>query len=130
MMRDSDIAVDAVRRVAIPPGHPRHDGPRKTSADPADALGAEVRVELVPRVAHGREAVTHVPGPGGPDHRFDAAMARADHQIECVEVELFDGGWKERKILAVEPRREREPLHERGVDVKALDRGGHRPGHV
>ena len=42
-------------------------------------------------------------------------MARADDEVEAVEVELLDGRRKERQVHPVELLDERQALHERGV---------------
>ena len=64
IMRNSDIAVDAARRVAVPPRQPRHDAAASRALPAApDPLRPEVGVELIPGVAHRRQAVAEVPAP-------------------------------------------------------------------
>jgi hypothetical protein len=46
------------------------------------------------------------------NHRFHAAVARAEHEIESIEVELFDGRREEWQVVAIEPFDEGKPLDE------------------
>src|SRR5437016_14043261 len=101
MMSDSVIAVRAVRRIAIPSRHPRHHAAHRGTRHAADAFGAEVLVELVPRIPHRREAVAEVRHAAGAHDRFHRAVAHADDGVEAIEIELLDGGWEDRQILAV-----------------------------
>ena len=49
IMRDSHIAVHAARRVAIPPGQPRHDRPHQPAAEPARSAPVRSRRRTGPR---------------------------------------------------------------------------------
>src|SRR5205823_5210402 len=48
----------------------------------------------------------------------------------AIEIELLDGGWEDRQILAVVAARPWQSLHERGVDAPPFDRRRHRSLHV
>ena len=130
IMRDSDIAVRAAGRVAVPPCQPRHHRPHHATTQLAEPLRPEVRVELVPRIAHRRQAVAQVARAPGTHDRLGAAMADADDKIEAIEGELLDGRREQRQVVAVVALHERQPLHERGVYRQAFDRRRHGPALV
>src|SRR5262249_52183501 len=113
IMRDSDIAVNAIRSVAVPTRHPRHHRPHHRRGGAPDALRTEVRVELIPRIPHRREAVAHVPDAARVHDRFRAAMTDADDDVEAIEGELLDGGGEQREAMAIEPLHHRQPPDER-----------------
>src|SRR4029453_4247014 len=102
ILRDSEIAVHSPRRVAIPSRHPGQHRPKRGVAQLANPLDAAARAELLPGVAHRREAVAQVASPSGDDHRLRGAMARADNQVVVIEVELLDGERKKGKVLPIE----------------------------
>ena len=91
----------AVRRAAVPAGHPGHHRPHRGAADPPDALGAEVGVELIPGVPHRRQAIAEVRGAGGAHDRLRAAMAEADDGVEPIEGELLDRNREKRQVMPV-----------------------------
>ncbi len=102
IMRDSDIAVRAVGRVAIPSRQPRHHRPHqpRCRAGPSRSR-AEVGVELIPGVAHRRQAIAEMGHAPGTHDRLRAAVADADHEIEAVEGELLDRRREERQVVAI-----------------------------
>ena len=61
----------------------------------------KVGLLLVPDVAHRSVAVAEMVGIGACDGPFGDTMAGADDQIVGVQVEGFDGAWKERQVAAV-----------------------------
>src|SRR5262249_62325765 len=113
MMRDSNIAVRATGRAAVPPRQLRHGWTHHHATEPPDSLGSEVRVELIPGVAHRRQTVAEMDGASRPNDRFGAAVAHADDDVEPVEVELLDGRREERQIVPVVLRYPRQSLDER-----------------
>ena len=63
---------------------------RMTMTQGAQPRRAEVRVELIPGIPHRGEAVAEVPRPAGAARRLHRAVARRNHQVEAVQVELLD----------------------------------------
>ncbi len=128
--RVGHIAVDPAGGGPIPPGESRHDRAQQPAARGSDLSRTEIRLELIPCVAHRGVTVADVQRPSRANHRFHRAVARADHEIEGVEVEELDGGGEEREELTIVPRRRWESLDERGPNPAVLDRGGHLPAGV
>ena len=124
-MRIRHIAVHAASRVAVPPGHPGERRPEPFRARRTDNVRTEVRVELVPRVAHGGVAVADVPRAPRDNDGLRRAVARADDEIVTVEVELLDRRREQGQVLAVVPRGCRQPLDERPALPELLDRRRH-----
>ena len=123
--RVGDVAVDSAGRRSIPPGKGGHDRPEQLAARVADLSWAEVGPELIPRVSHRGVTVADVDRPARPDDRLDRAVARADDEVEGVEVEKLDRGGKKRQKLAIAPDGRGQSLHERRPDAVALDRRRH-----
>src|SRR5580765_3603432 len=90
IMTYSDIAVRAVRSRAVPSGQARHHRPHDPTGDRAHPFRSEIGVELVPRVAHRRQAIADVLRAPWFDDRLDAAVADADDDVIVIEVELLD----------------------------------------
>ena len=105
VLRDGHIAVDPSRGGGVPAGERIQGRPQHPALHRPYAPFTKIRVELIPRIAHGREAVTEMLRATGLDDRFRRAVARADHQIVLVEIELFDGGGEERQAVAIEALR-------------------------
>jgi hypothetical protein len=59
------------------------------------------------------------------DDGFCRAVARADHQIVLVEIELLDGGGKERQAVAIEAVDARQVLKRGRAGPHPLDRRRH-----
>jgi hypothetical protein len=116
VMRVREIAIDAVRRRAIPSGDRRQRQPREQIAGTAETLAAEVRVELVPRVSHRRVAVAEMPSSSGSHNRLRRAVAGRNDEVRVIQVEQLDRRRKQRKHLAVAPGRSRQPLQRRRPD--------------
>jgi hypothetical protein len=57
-------------------------------------------------------------------------VARADHEIEPIEIELLDECREKRQALAVVVPDTRQQLEERSVHPTVLDGRGYRPTHV
>src|SRR6185436_8661293 len=102
ILRDSEIAVYSAFRGAVPPRQSREHRSQQRVAKFTDAIRSEIRVELIPGVAHRGQAITEVARPPGHDDRFGRAVAGADDEVVAVEVELLDGDREERKVLAIE----------------------------
>ena len=101
MLGDRHIAVDAPRRGGVPARQRLQNGPESAALRRPDPALAEIGVELIPGVSHGGEAVAEVPGAPGLDDGFRRAVARADHQIVVVEVELLDHCREQREAIAI-----------------------------
>ena len=131
VLRVRDKASHARGRGRIPARHPREhwtvDPPACKWAHPRRT---EIGIELIPRVAHRRMAVTDVPRAAGRDHRFRRAVARADHQVIGIEIELLDCGREERQVATVLRSGEGKSLDDGGGNAVALDRGRYRPARV
>ena len=130
VLRDSHIPVYPAGRGGIPAGQRPEHGPQQPVGHRSHAPGAEIRVELVPRVTHRREAVAEVARPPGLHDRLRRAMAGADDQVVAVEVELLDRHGEERQAVAVEASNARQALEERRPRPKTFDGGRHAAGHV
>jgi hypothetical protein len=63
-----------------------------------------------------------MPGATSFDDSFCGAMARADHQIVAIEIELFDGGGEQRQAMTVKPARAWNVLKEGSARPQPLDR--------
>jgi hypothetical protein len=50
-------------------------------------------------------------------------VARAEDDVEPIEIKLLDRDWEQRQVLAVIPPDEREVLHECRVPPEAFNRG-------
>ena len=66
----------------------------------------------------------------GLDDRFRRAVARADHQIVLVEIELFDGGGEERQAVAIEALDARQVLKRGRARPHPLDGRRHAARHM
>jgi len=121
IMRNSDIAVYARCRVPVPSRERRHRRPHQPAPQPPDSVRPEVRIELIPRVADGRQAITKMARMTGTDNRLRATVAEADDRVEVIEVELLDSRGEQRKILPVVARDQRQVLDERHPRMQPLD---------
>ena len=129
--RVGDEPIDARRSRRIPSRQPRHHRPiHPPVREAAHASRTEVGVELIPRIPHRRVAVADVPRPARRDDGLRGTVAGADDQLVRIQVELLDRQRKQREVLAVVGRRQRQPLNERRRDAVALDRRRHRAADV
>src|SRR2546422_639113 len=76
----------------------------------------------VPKIAHGRVAITNVAGARRREYALGRAGLRADNQVIAVEPKLLQRQREERKQLRVVAGRTGEPLQERGGDFMRSER--------
>jgi hypothetical protein len=111
----------------IPARETRHEPPKQPGAHAAYLSRSEIGIELIPAVSHGRVAVANMQRSAWYHHRFRRTVARADHQIEAIEVELLDRSWKRQQIRAVMAGGPWQPLYERARRRKSIKSWRHGP---
>ncbi len=114
-------AIHARCGATIPTGQGGHDRSRSGMPEPTQPRHPEIRLELVPRVAHGGMAVADVHGPPGGHHGLRRTVARRNHHIHIVEVELFDGDGKQRQVVAIETCGQGQVLDPGGANSPLFD---------
>src|SRR5439155_26843373 len=129
-LRVREIAVYPDGSVPVPSRQGGQYGSQQRARGRADARGTEVRIELIPRVAHRRMAIAEVQRSWTHDRPFGHAMAAAEDEIERLEIELLDERGKERQAFAVVVTHAGQALQRRRVNRQTLDRGGHRSADV
>ena len=88
--------VNPARRLAIPPPQPRAQGSHRKVPNSVKAI----IFFRVPDVSHGRVAITEMCSRSGAN-AFCHRMARRNHQIETIQIEGFDGRWKQRQKITI-----------------------------
>ena len=114
-----------VPRLERRPAHRRREPDRKTGA-----AGAEVGVELIPHVPHGRVHVGQVRDARRDMSALRDAVTGGDDQVEPAEVEEAERGGHQREQRPVAVGDPRHPLQRRGVDRPRLHVRTHAPRHV
>ena len=124
ILRDSEIAVHPALGGAVPTSQARQHRPQQRARHLADTVRAEIGVELIPGVAHGREAIAEMPRASGDHHRFRRAVTGADDEVVGIQVELLNGHGEKRQVLPIELAGEGQPVNRRLRDQASFnDRG-------
>src|SRR3954468_19097205 len=95
----------------------------KAAARAAQPSWTEIRVELIPRIPHRREAVTEMACLGS-DDRLGRAVAGADDQVVAIKIEPLNRRWEREQVVTIRPPHGRQPLDDGRVDGMLLDDGG------
>ena len=124
VLGNGDVVVHPATGRAVPRAQERgQDGQRHACREAS--LLADVVPGPIPHIAHGGEAVAHVPSSRTRPHAVGHAVARGQDQIVTREVEAAHRRRHEGQILPVPVGRGGQPLDERGDDVPVFDGRGH-----